>query len=138
MKKYQKWLYERNRKELKSLRKVDVTLETVDTFSRTKKNMHLPIMDGIQEALKELEALRDDMEDTDCYLDSFEYLLRSSMVERIKEIRSKKRNAGVDEKFPVSFSTSMILGWKNCMQAYIHGTKCFLQFTKYCYMAEKL
>ena len=29
-------------------------------------------------------------EDTDCYLDSFEYLLRGRMVERIKEVRSKK------------------------------------------------
>ena len=40
------------------------------------KNKHLPIRVGIQEALKELKALRDNMEDTDCYLDSFEYLLR--------------------------------------------------------------
>ena len=37
------------------------------------------------------------MKDTDCYLDSFEYLLRGRMVERFKDVRSKKRNAGVDE-----------------------------------------
>ena len=53
--------------------------------------MHLPIRAGIQEALKELKALRDDMEDTDCYLDSFEYFLKGRMVERIKEVRVQKK-----------------------------------------------
>ena len=38
--------------------------------------MHLPIREEIQEAKKELGVLRyDDMEDTVCYLDSFEYLM---------------------------------------------------------------
>ena len=97
VKQYREWLYERNRKELESLQKVEVVLEKMDSFSRTKKNMYLPIREGIQEALKELKALRDDMEDTDCYLDSFEYPLRGRMLERIKEVRSKKNNAGVDE-----------------------------------------
>ena len=59
--------------------------------------MHLPIRVGIQEALKELKALRNDMEDTGFYFDSFEYLLRGRMVERIKEVGSKKRKNGVDE-----------------------------------------
>ena len=83
---YREWLYERNRKELESLQKVEVALEKMDNFSRTKKNMHLHIREGILEALKELKALRDDMKETDCYLNSFEYLLRGRMVERIKEI----------------------------------------------------
>ena len=59
--------------------------------------MHLPIREGIQEALKELKALRDGMDDKDCYLDPFEYLLRGRMVEIIKKIGSKKRKNGVDE-----------------------------------------
>ena len=49
--------------------------------------MYLPIRDGIQEALKELKALLYDMEDTVCYLDSFEYLLRGLMVQKMKELR---------------------------------------------------
>ena len=48
--------------------------------------------------IRELKALRDDMEDTDCCLDSFEYLLRGRMVESIKEVGSKKRENGVDER----------------------------------------
>ena len=54
VKQYRAWLYERNRKELENLRKVEVALEKMNSFSRTKKNMHLPIREGIQEALKEL------------------------------------------------------------------------------------
>ena len=47
----------------------------MDSFSRTKKNMHRPIREGIQEALKDLKALCDDPEDTDCYFHSFKYLI---------------------------------------------------------------
>ena len=54
------------------LKKVELALEKMDSFSRSKKNMHLPIRGGIQEAKKELEALRYDIEDTVCYLHSFE------------------------------------------------------------------
>ena len=43
-----------------------MALEKMDSFSRTKKNIHLPIREGIQETLKELKALRDDMEVTGC------------------------------------------------------------------------
>ena len=56
------------------LQKVESALEE-DIFSRTKKNMHVSIRDGIQHALKELGPLRYDMADTVCYLDSFEYLM---------------------------------------------------------------
>ena len=55
---------------------METALEKMDSFSRTKENMHLPIREGIQEARKELGALRYDIEDTVCYLDSFEYLMR--------------------------------------------------------------
>ena len=37
------------------------------------------------------------MEDTVCYLDSFEYLLRGRMVQKIKEIRPLKNKELVDE-----------------------------------------
>ena len=66
------WLHVRNEKQLEILNKVKSALEKMESFSRTKKNMHLPIRDGIQEAKKDLGALRYDIEDTVCYLDSFE------------------------------------------------------------------
>ena len=78
------------------LKKVESALEKMKSFSRTKKNMHLPIRDGIQEAKKELGALRYDIEDTVCYLDSFEYLMRGLMVQKMKEVRSPKRKGVVD------------------------------------------
>ena len=40
------------------------------------------------------------------------------------------------ENSPFSFSTSMLSDRQNCMWAYIHGTTCLLQFTKYCYMGK--
>ena len=97
---YRDWLYERNRKDLGSLSKAEEAMKKMDSFSRTKKKMHLPIREGIQQLLKELKAFRDNIEDTDCYLVSFEYLLRGRMVEKIKEVGSKKRKNGVDEGSP--------------------------------------
>ena len=47
---YRDWLHERNEKQLEILKKVESALEKMESFSRTKKNMHLPIRDGIQEA----------------------------------------------------------------------------------------
>ena len=58
--------------------------------------MHLPIRDGMQ-AKKELGALRYDIEDTVCYLDSFEYLMRGLMVKKIKEVKPPKNKGVVDE-----------------------------------------
>ena len=94
---YRDWLHERNEKQLKILRKVESVLEKMESFSRTKKNMHLPIRDGIQEAKKELEALQYDKEDTVFYLYSFEYLMRGLMVQKMKEVRPRKRKRVVDE-----------------------------------------
>ena len=65
---YRDWLHERNEKQLEILGKVESALEKMESFSRTEKNEHLPIRDGIQEAKKELGALRYDIEDTVCYL----------------------------------------------------------------------
>ena len=79
------------------MKKVEAALEKMDRFSRTKKNMHLTIRDGIREALKELKVLRRDMEKNECYLDSLEYLLRGRMVSRIREVGSPKKNEVLDE-----------------------------------------
>ena len=79
---YRNWLHGRNEKQLEILKKVESALENMESFSRTKKNMHLPIRDGIQEAKKELGAPRYDIEDTVCYLNSFEYLMRGLMVQK--------------------------------------------------------
>ena len=76
---------------------VEVALEKMDSFSRTQKNMHLSIRDDIQEALKELKALRKNMEDSDCYLDFFEYLLRGRMVQKIKKLWPHKNKEVVNE-----------------------------------------
>ena len=66
----------RNEKQLEILKKVESALEKMESFSKTNNNLHLPIRDEIQQAMKELRALRYDIEDTVCYLDSFEYLMR--------------------------------------------------------------
>ena len=87
---YRDWLHERNEKQLEIPRKVELALEMIENFSRTKKNMHLPIRDGIQEAKKELGAQRYDIEDTVWYLDSFEFLMRGLMVQKMKEVRPTK------------------------------------------------
>ena len=94
---YWDWLHERNARQLEILQKVETALEKMDSFSRTKENMHLPIREGIQEARKELGALRYDIEGTVCYLDSFEYLMRGLMVKKIKEVRPPKGKGVADE-----------------------------------------
>ena len=94
---YRNWLHERNEKQLEILKKVESALEKMENFSRIKKNMHFPIRDGIQEAKKELGALRYDIEDTVCYLDSFGYLMIGLMVQKMKEVRLPKRKGVVDE-----------------------------------------
>ena len=94
---YRDWLHERNERQLEILQKMESALEKMESFSRSKKNMHPPIRDGIQEAKKELGALRYDMEDTVCYLDSFEYLMRGLLVHTIKEARPPKSKEVADE-----------------------------------------
>ena len=94
---YRDWLHERREKQLEILKKVESALEKMESFSRTKKNMHLPIRDGMKEVKKELGALQYDIEDTVCYLDSFKYLTRGLMVQKVKEVRPPKRKGVVDE-----------------------------------------
>ena len=94
---YRNWLHQRNEQQLEILSKVESALEKMEKFSRSKKNMHLPIRDGIQEMKKGLGALRYDIDDTVCYLDSFEYLMRGLMVRKIKEVKPPKNKGVVDE-----------------------------------------
>ena len=49
---YRNWLHQRNEQQLEILSKVESALEKMENFSRSKKNMHLPIRDGIQEMKK--------------------------------------------------------------------------------------
>ena len=51
----------------------------------------------IQEMKKGLGALRYDIDDTVCYLDSFEYLMRGLMVRKMKEVRPSKKKEVADE-----------------------------------------
>ena len=44
---YRNWLHKRNERQLEILQEVESALEKMDSFSRSKKNMHLPIKDGI-------------------------------------------------------------------------------------------
>ena len=76
---------------------MESALEKMENFSRSKKNMHLPIRDGIQEMKKGLGVLRYDIDDTVCYLDSFEYLMRALLVKKIKEMKPPKNKGAVDE-----------------------------------------
>ena len=101
---YWDWLHVRIEKQFEILKKVESALEKVESalekmesFSKTKKNMHLPIRDGIQKAKKELGALWYDIEDAVCYLDSFEYLMRGLMVKKIKEVKLSKNKGVVDD-----------------------------------------
>ena len=59
---YRDCLHVKNEKQLEILKRVESALEKLGSFSRTKKNMHLPIRGGIQEV--GLGALRYDMENT--------------------------------------------------------------------------
>ena len=47
--------------------------------------------------MQELGALRYDIEDTVCYLNSSEYLMRDLLVKKIKEVKPPKNKGAVDE-----------------------------------------
>ena len=91
---YRNWLHQRSEQQLEILSKVESALEKMENFSRSKKNMHLPIRDGIQEMKK---GLRYDIDATVCYLDSFEYLMRGLLVKKIKEVKPPKNKGDVDD-----------------------------------------
>ena len=59
--------------------------------------MFLPIREGIEEALQKLGKLRTCMEDSDCYLDHFEYHLRDRMAMRMREVETAQKKDFVDE-----------------------------------------
>ena len=62
-------------RDVVKLRKVETTLEKMESFWETKKNTFLPIRDGIRVALQTLEMLKTGMENRDGFLEYFEYHL---------------------------------------------------------------
>ena len=78
-------------------KKVMDTLKKMENFCLTKKNMFLPIRDGIIEALWELQLLKKSMKRNDCYIQHFEYHFKHKIVQKIKEVRSPK-NVVLDEE----------------------------------------
>ena len=82
---------------MEKLRKVITTLEKIESFSETKKNMFLPIRDGIRVAHQTLGMLKTGMENRDGYLEHFEYHLRARMVSKIKEVGCPKSKKLMDE-----------------------------------------
>ena len=86
------WLHQLNETDWCSLQKVMDTLKKMENFCRTKKNMFLPIRDGITETLWELQLPKKSMKRNDCYIKHFEYHLRDKIVEKMKEVRSPKKD----------------------------------------------
>ena len=84
-------------RNMEKLQKVVTTLEKMERFSKTKKNMFLPIRDGIRDALRTLEKLKTALENRDNYLEHLEYHLRARMVSKFKEVVFPKSKEVVDE-----------------------------------------
>ena len=82
------WLHQLNERDWCSLQKVVDSLNKMENFYRTKKNMFLSIRDGITEALREMQLLKERMKRNDCYIEHFEYHLRDKIVQKMKEVRS--------------------------------------------------
>ena len=87
-KQHRDWLHQLNEKDWCSLQKVKDTLKEMEKFCKTKNNMFLPIREGLTEALREMQVLKERMKRHDRYIEHFEYHLRDKMVHRIREARS--------------------------------------------------
>ena len=82
---------ELNKRDWCSLQKVMDSMKRMESFCRTKKNLFLPIREGITVALRETQIVKEIMKSNDYYIDHFEYHLRDKMVQKIKEVRSPKK-----------------------------------------------
>ena len=91
VRKHRDWLHQPNERDWCSLQKVMDSLKMMENFFKTKNNMFLPIRDGITEALREMQLLKERMKRNDCYIEHFKYHLRDKMVQKIKEVRSHKK-----------------------------------------------
>ena len=85
------WLHQLNERDWCSLQKVMDTLKRMEDFCRMKKNMFLPIREGLTVALREMQLLKESMKHNDCYIERLECHLRDKMVQKIKEVRSPKK-----------------------------------------------
>ena len=56
-------------------------LKRMEKFCRMKKNMFLPIREGLAVALQEMQLLKESMKRNDCYIEHFECHLRDKMVQ---------------------------------------------------------
>ena len=90
-KQHRDWLHQFNERDWCSLQKVMDTLKIMENFCKTKKNIFLPIREGLTVALRKMQFLKGRMKSNDCYIEHFEYHLRDKMVQEIKEVRSPKK-----------------------------------------------
>ena len=89
---HREWFHNRHKKELEMLQNVETALNF-----RTKKNIFLPIRDGIEEALSRSQLLLRKIVFSDGYDHDYEWNLRDRMRQRIKEVSSPKNKDAVDE-----------------------------------------
>ena len=91
------WLHQHHAQDLGVLQKVLGVLQEMESFCRTKKNMFLPIRNGIDDALHELEVLKRSLARPDNFLAYFQGHMRDMMASRIKKMRSPKAKVVVDK-----------------------------------------
>ena len=85
---HRNWLHQLNKRDLCSLQNVMDTLKRMEDFCRMKKIMF--IRESLTMALWEMQLLKESMKRNDCYIEHFECHRRDKMVQKIKEVRSKK------------------------------------------------
>ena len=67
------------------------TSKRMENLCKTRKNMFLPIREGLTMALLEMQLLKERMKSNDCYIEHFKYYLRDKKVQKIKEVRLAKK-----------------------------------------------
>ena len=85
------WLHQLNERDWCSLQKVMHTSKRMENLCKTRKNMFLPIREGLTMALLEMQLLKERMKSNDCYIEHFKYYLRDKKVQKIKEVRLAKK-----------------------------------------------
>ena len=80
------WLHQLNERDWCSLQEVMDSLNRMENFCRMKKNMFLPIRDGITEALREMQLLKERIKRNDRYIEHFEYHRRGRLDFAFREV----------------------------------------------------
>ena len=68
------------------------TLKRMENFCKKKKNMFLPIREGLTVTLRKMQFLKESIKSNYCYIEHFEYHLSDKMVQKIMEVRSSRRS----------------------------------------------